>query len=90
MKTIKQTRCQHEPLAVGAEKLLIGAASLAGRVASLYAGLSQTMVGEVARVVAFLALGSVLLCSTQTGWWLLGVWADKVTDLVIYAQGLKG
>lgn len=90
MKTIKQSRYQHEPLAVGAEKLLIAAASLAGRIASIYAGLSQTMVGEVVRVVVFLTLGSVLLCSTQTGWWLLGFWADKVTGLVLYAQGLTG
>lgn len=88
MKTLKQAYFQYAPITLAAEKLLISAASLAGRVAAIYASLSQTMVGEVARVVAFLALGSVLLCSTEIGWWLLGAWADGVTLLVLYAQGL--
>ncbi|OUJ03172.1 hypothetical protein [Acetobacter cibinongensis] len=88
MKTLKQAGYQHEPLVTTAEKLLVGAASLAGKAATTYAGVSNTAVGEVVRVASFIALGSVLMCQTDIGWWLLGVWSDKITNLVLYMQGV--
>lgn len=85
---MKSTSNYYQPMAAGAERLLVGAASLAGKAVAAYSGLSNTAVGEVVRVASFIALGSVLMCQTNLGWWLLGMWADGVTNLVLYTQGL--
>lgn len=85
---MKSTSNYYQPMAAGAERLLVSAASLAGKAVAAYSGLSNTPVGEVVRVASFIAMGSVLMCQTDIGWWLLGKWADGVTNLVLYTQGL--
>ncbi|GAA10301.1 hypothetical protein ACLEIY_08965 [Acetobacter tropicalis] len=75
-------------LAHMAERALICAATLAGKAVATYQGLSRTTLGEITNALAFIALGAVLMCCTDAGWWLLGQWADGVTEIVLYLEGV--
>ncbi|WP_058987920.1 hypothetical protein [Acetobacter senegalensis] len=97
MNTVPQTntlqvqadRAAENTLAHCAERALIWAATLAGKAVVTYRGLSRTIVGEITNALAFIALGTVLICCTDTGWWLLGQWADGVTAAVLYLEGVS-
>ncbi|MCG4258043.1 hypothetical protein [Acetobacter senegalensis] len=75
-------------LAHWTELTLIRAATLAGKAVVTYHGLSRTTVGETINALAFVALGTVLMCCTDAGWWLLGQWADGVTKMIFYLEGV--
>lgn len=71
------------------EQTLIHAATLAGKVVATCRGLSRTTVGEIVNALAFITLATVLMCCTDAGWWLLGQWADGVTKIVLYLEGMS-
>lgn len=81
-------RAAQNTLAHWAEQALIHAATLAGKVVATCRGLSRTTVGEIINSLAFIALATVLMCCTDAGWWLLGQWADGVTEMVLYLEGV--
>ncbi|MCP1197003.1 hypothetical protein NKW84_14200 [Acetobacter senegalensis] len=85
MNTVQQIDTQQKR-ADWPERPLIRAATLAGKAVATYRGLSQTTFGEITNALAFIALGTVLMCCTDAGWWMLGQWADNVTELVLYLE----